>query len=166
MAPYESLYVKNLCWAETCKRKVIGSDFVDDATHKIIIIIDRPQAVQDRQKKYYDAKQCYMEFKVGDFIFIKIKVMKGALYFDNIDKLSPHYIALFDIVERIGNVAWRLALPVMYDVYNVFHMSSLRKFISDDHSKIITEPVDIQLDLTYVEKLDHILEFKCEATPK
>ncbi|XP_020696818.1 uncharacterized protein LOC110109930 [Dendrobium catenatum] len=159
MALYESLYVRNLCWAETCERKVIGYDFVNDATHKIIIIRDRLQAVQDRQKKYYDAKQRYMEFKVGDFIFIKIRLMKGALCFDNTDKLSPRCIAPFDIVERIGNVACILALQVMYDVYNVFHIASLRKFISDDPSKIIMKPVDIQLDLTYVEKLDYILEF-------
>ncbi|KAI0510715.1 hypothetical protein KFK09_011324 [Dendrobium nobile] len=160
MALYEALYGRKcrtpLCWAETGERKVIGSDLVDDATNKIRIIKERLQAVQDRQKKYYDTKHRFVEFSVGDFVFIKIRPMKGVLRFGKVGKLSPRYIGPFEIVERIGKVAYRLALPATYAVHNVFHVSSLRKYLSDDPSKIITEHVEIQPDLTYVEESDRI----------
>ncbi|KAI0524545.1 hypothetical protein KFK09_003919 [Dendrobium nobile] len=163
MAPYEALYGKKcrtpLCWAETGERKVIGSDLVDDATNKIRLIRDRLLAVQDRQKKYYDVKHRFVEFNVGDFVFIKIRPMKGVLRFGKVGKFSPRYIGPFEIVERIGKVAYRLTLPTTYAVHNVFHVSSLRKYISDDPSKIILEDVDLQPDLTYVEEPDRILEF-------
>ncbi|XP_020680855.2 uncharacterized protein LOC110098375 [Dendrobium catenatum] len=138
---------------------MISSDLIDDATNKIIIIRERLQAIQDRQK-YYDAKQRFVIFNVGDFIFNKIIPMKGIQHFGKTGYLSPYYIGPSKIVKRIGNVAYRLALPAnIYFVYNVLHISSLRKFISDDLSKIITETIDIQLDLTYVEESDHILEY-------
>ncbi|PKU76320.1 hypothetical protein MA16_Dca027522 [Dendrobium catenatum] len=163
MTPYEALYGRKyktpLCWAETSERKVIGSDIVDNDTSKIKLIRDRLLAVQDRQKKYYEAKHRFVEFNVGDFVFLKIRLMKGVLRFGKVDKLSPRYIGPFEIVERIGKVAYRLALPTTYALHNVFHVSSLRKYISDDPSKIISEDVDLQPDLTYVEKPDRILEF-------
>ncbi|PKU67384.1 hypothetical protein MA16_Dca022358 [Dendrobium catenatum] len=146
MPPYEALYGRKcrtpLCWAETVR-----------------MIMDRLLAVQDRQKKYYDAKHRSVEFNMGNFVYIKIRPMKGVLRFDKVGKLSPRYIGPFEIIERIKNVAYRLALPTTYDVHNVFHVSPLRKFITDDPSKIITEEVDIQSDLTYVEEPYHILEF-------
>ncbi|PKU78227.1 hypothetical protein MA16_Dca026885 [Dendrobium catenatum] len=146
MPPYEALYGRKcrtpLCWAD-----------------KIRMIKDRLLAVQDRQKKYYDAMHRSVEFTVGDFVFINIRPMKGVLRFDKVGKVSPRYIEPFEIVERIENVAYRLALPATYAVHNVFHVSSLRKFISDDTSEIITEDVNIQPHLTYVEKPDHTLEF-------
>ncbi|XP_020701562.1 uncharacterized protein LOC110113355 [Dendrobium catenatum] len=86
--------------------------------------------------------------------------MNGVLRFGKAGKLSPHYISVFEIVERIGNMAYKLALPAnMYAQHNVFLISSQRKFILYVHSKIIMEPVEIQLELTYVEEHDHIFEF-------
>ncbi|PKU73387.1 hypothetical protein MA16_Dca024189 [Dendrobium catenatum] len=163
MAPYEALYGRKcrtpLCWAETGERKVIGSDLVDDAISKIRLIRERLLAVQDRQKKYYDAKHRFVEFNVGDFVFIKIRPMKGVLRFGKVGKLNPRYIGPFEIVKRIEKVAYRLALPTTYAVHNVFHVSSLRKYLSDDPSKIISEELDLQQDLSYVEEPDQILEF-------
>ncbi|PKU80890.1 hypothetical protein MA16_Dca009302 [Dendrobium catenatum] len=163
MVPYKALYGRKcrtpLYWTDIGERKVIGSDLVDSATSKIRLIWDRLLAVQDRQKKYYDDKHRFVEFIVGDFIFIKIRPMKGVLRFGKVGKLSPRYISPFEIVERIGKVTYRLDLPTTYVVHNVFHVSSLRKYISDDPSKIISEDVDIQSDLTYVEEPDRILEF-------
>ncbi|XP_028556027.1 uncharacterized protein LOC114581001 [Dendrobium catenatum] len=148
MTPYEALYGRKcrtpLCWAEAGERKVIGSDLVDDATSKIRLTRVRLLAVQDKQKKYYDTKH---------------RPMKGVLHFGKVGKLSPCYIGPFEIVERIGKVAYRLALPATYAVHNVFHVSLLMKYISDDPFKIITEDVVLQSDLIYVEEPDRILEF-------
>ncbi|KAI0531327.1 hypothetical protein KFK09_000880 [Dendrobium nobile] len=109
MAPYEALYGRRcrtpLNWAETGERKVIGADLVDDATEKIRLIRDRLRAVQDRQKKYYDAKHRSVEFDVGEFVFLKVSPMKGVNRFGKAGKLSPRFVGPFEISERIGKVA-------------------------------------------------------------
>ncbi|PKU73026.1 hypothetical protein MA16_Dca007589 [Dendrobium catenatum] len=68
MEPYEALYGKKcrtpLCWTEIGERKIIGANLVDDATEKIRLIRDRLKTVQDRYKKYYDAKYRSVEFDV------------------------------------------------------------------------------------------------------
>ncbi|PKU59574.1 hypothetical protein MA16_Dca028444 [Dendrobium catenatum] len=164
MAPYEALYGRRcrtpLCWAETGERKIIGADLVDDATEKIRLIRDRLKAVQDGQKKYYDAKHRFVEFEVGEFVFLKVSPMKGVKRFGKIGKLSPRYVGPFEISERVGSVAYRLILlSHMSGVYNVFHISSLRKYISDEALKKSTEAIDIQPDLTFVEELEKIIDY-------
>ena len=73
-------------------------------------------------------------------------------------KLSPRYIGPFVIVERIGPVAYRLDLPKeLSRVHNVFHISMLRKYISDPSH--VLEALDIELrdDLSYEERPVQIL---------
>ncbi|PKU83820.1 uncharacterized protein LOC110105694 [Dendrobium catenatum] len=164
MAPYEALYGRNcrtpLCWAKTGERKIIAADLVDDATKKISLIRDRLKAVQDRHKKYYDAKHRSVEFDVGEFVFLKVSPMKGVKRFGKVGKLSPSYVSPFEISERVGSVAYRLILPShMSGVHNIFHISSLRKYIADEAQKINTESIYIQLDLTFVDEPEKIIDY-------
>ncbi|PKU76873.1 hypothetical protein MA16_Dca001479 [Dendrobium catenatum] len=164
MAPYEALYERRcrtpLCWAEAGERKIIGADLVDDATEKIRLICDRLKAVQDKPKNYYDAKHRFVEFEVGEFVFLKVSPMKGVKRFDKIGKLSPRYVGSFEISERVGSVAYRLILPShMSGVHNVFHISSFRKYISDEALKISTKAIDIQPDLTFIEEPENIIDY-------
>ncbi|PKU75013.1 hypothetical protein MA16_Dca026521 [Dendrobium catenatum] len=164
MAPYEALYGRRcqtpLCWAETGERKIIGDDLVDGATEKIRLIHDRLKAVQDRHKKYYDAKHRSIEFDVGEFVFFKVSLMKGMKRFDKVGKLSPRYVGPFEISERVSSVAYRLILPShISGVHNVFHISSLRKYIADEAQKISTEAIDIEPYLTFVEEPEKIIDY-------
>ncbi|PKU65738.1 hypothetical protein MA16_Dca018528 [Dendrobium catenatum] len=164
MTPYEALYGRRcrtpLCWAEAGERKIIGADLVDDATEKIRLIRDRLKAVQDRQKKYYDAKHRFVEFEVGEFVFLKVSPMKGVKRFGKVGKLSPRYVGHFEISERVGSVAYRLILPShMSGIHNVLHISSLRKYITDEAQNISTEAIDIQPDLTFVEEPEKIIYY-------
>ena len=73
-----------------------------------------------------------IEFNVGDKIFLKISPWKGIVQFGKRRKLSPRFIGPYEIVERIGPVAYQLALPPeLSRVYDVFHVSMLRKYRSD-----------------------------------
>ncbi|PKU59308.1 hypothetical protein MA16_Dca027495 [Dendrobium catenatum] len=148
MAPYEALYGRKcrtpLCWVETGERKVIGTELVDEATSKIRLIRDRLKAVQDRQRKYYDAKHRPVEFEVGEFVFLKVSPMKGVQRFGKTGKLSPRFIGPYEIIEKIGNMAYRLDLPAhMQGIHNVFHISVLRKYVSDDSKRILIRPVQL-----------------------
>ena len=71
-----------------------------------------------------------LEFEVGDHIFLKVMPKRGVLTFDKRRKLSPRFIGHFEILERIGTVAYRLALPPsMSGVHEVFHVSILLIYI-------------------------------------
>ena len=73
-------------------------------------------------------------------------------------KLSPRYIGPFEIVERIGPVAYRLDLPEeLSRVHNVFHISMLRKYISDPSHVLQTLEIELRDDLSYVEQPVQIL---------
>ena len=73
-----------------------------------------------------------LEFEVGDHVFLKVMPKWGVVRFDKRGKLSPRFIGPFEILERIGIVAYRLALPPsMSGIYEVFHVSMLRKYTPD-----------------------------------
>ncbi|XP_015162965.1 uncharacterized protein [Solanum tuberosum] len=66
---------------------------------------------QSRQKSYAHRKVCDLEFMVGERDLLNVLPMKGVMRFGKKGKLSPRYIGLFEIVERIGEVAYELSLP-------------------------------------------------------
>ena len=73
-----------------------------------------------------------LELEVDDHVFLKVMPKRGVVRFGKRGKLSPRVIGPFEILERIGTVAYRVALPPsMSGVHEVFHVSMLRKYIPD-----------------------------------
>lgn len=76
--------------------------------------------------------------------------MKGLVYFGKRGKLKPRYIGPFDILDKVGDVAYRLALPAKFpQVHNVFHVSTLRKYLNDLKHIVNFKDLEISRDLTY-----------------
>ncbi|KAL2243789.1 UNVERIFIED_CONTAM: hypothetical protein Sindi_0496900 [Sesamum indicum] len=94
-----------------------------------------------------------MEYEVGDKVFLKISPWRGILRFGRQGKLSPRYIGPYEIIERVGPLAYQLALPAeLSQIHDVFHVSMLRRYRSNP-SHIIREPkIEIFEELTYVEE--------------
>ena len=66
-----------------------------------------------------------------DHVFLKVKSNKSSLKLGNYAKLTVGFCGPFEILERIGLVAYMLALPASMNIHNVFHVSLLKKYIPD-----------------------------------
>ena len=116
---------------------------------------------QSRQTSYANLKRRRVEFQVGDLVFLRVSPLKGVKRFGVQGKLSPRFIGPFEILERIGEVAYRLALPpALASVHNVFHVSMLRKYVSDPTHILSYEHLELDEDLSYEEKPVQILDQK------
>ena len=125
------------------------------------MIQERLKATQSRQKSHANKKRRDIEFDVGDHVFIKVLPLKGVMRFGKTNKLSPKFVGPFEILEKIGSAAYRVALhPALSKIHNVFHISNLRKYIPDSKHVIEYEPLQIQENLSYEEIPIKILDRK------
>ena len=93
-----------------------------------------------------------LEFEVGDHVFLKVIPKRGVVRFGKLGKLSPRFIGPFEILERIGIVAYRLALPPsMLGVHEVFHVSMLRKYTPDPAHVVDWGQIGVDTDETFEE---------------
>ncbi|XP_073317723.1 uncharacterized protein [Primulina huaijiensis] len=117
------------------------------------------KTAQSRQKSYADKRRRDLEFAVGDHVFIKIAPMKGVMRFGKRGKLSPRFIGPLEILDRVGTLAYRVALPPnLAGVHNVFHVSMLRKYLANPSHVLSYEPLQVAPDLSYEEKPVQILD--------
>ncbi|KAL0536696.1 hypothetical protein IC582_025656 [Cucumis melo] len=162
MAPFEALYGKccrsPVCWDEVGEQRLMGPELVQSTNEAIQKIRSRMHTAQSRQKSYADVRRKDLEFEIGDKVFLKVAPMKGVLRFERRGKLSPRFVGPFEILERIGPVAYRLALPPsLSTVHDVFHVSMLRKYVSDPSHVVDYEPLEIDENLSYVEQPVEVL---------
>ena len=134
MAPFEALYGRHcrssVCWTEVGDKSLLEPELVRETTEKVALIRERLRTAQSRQKSYADRRRRPLEFNVGDHVFLRVSPKKGLVRFNRGGgKLAPRYIGPFEVLERVGAVAYRLALPPQLgNVHNVFHVSQLRVY--------------------------------------
>ncbi|GKF52949.1 hypothetical protein Tco_0159859 [Tanacetum coccineum] len=109
------------------------------------------QAARDRQKSYADLQHKPMKFQVGDKVMLKVLPWKGAVRFCKRGKLNPRYVGPFKVLEKVGEVAYKLELPEeLSRVHNMFHVYNLKKCHAD-------EPLAVPLDgLHFDDKLHFV----------
>ena len=93
-----------------------------------------------------------LEFKVGDHVFLKVMPKRRVVRFGKRGKLLPRFIGPFEILDRIGVVAYRLALPPsMSGVHEVFQVSMLRKYTPDPAREVDWRQIEADTDGTFEE---------------
>nr|GFA70127.1 putative reverse transcriptase domain-containing protein [Tanacetum cinerariifolium] len=127
-APFKALYGRKcrspVYLNEVGEFHLTGPKIVQETTEKIIQIKQRMQAPRDRQKSYVDLKCKPMEFQVRDKVMLKVSPWKGVVRFGKRGKLNPRYVGPFKVLERVGDVAYKLDLPEeMSRVHNTFHVT-------------------------------------------
>jgi len=163
MSPFEALYGRKcrtpLYWNQTGERQVFGPEILDEAERQVHIIRDNLRTAQSRQKSYADHRRRELTFEVGDHVYLKVSPMRGMRRFKVRGKLSPRYIGPFQILERKGEMAYRLELPdQLSDVHDVFHVSQLKKCLRVPEEQLPLEELDVQEDLSYIEQPIKILD--------
>ncbi|GJR20466.1 putative reverse transcriptase domain-containing protein [Tanacetum coccineum] len=162
-APFEALYGRkchsSITWAEVGEGHLIGSELVQETTEKISQIKDRLKAACDRQKSYADKRRKPLEFSVGDYVLLKVSSWKGVVRFGKKGKLAPRFVRPFEIIEKLGPVAFRLDLPEELDgVHDTFHVLNLKKCLADPTLQVPLDEIRIDDKLNFVEALMEILE--------
>ena len=162
MAPYEALYGRKcrtpVCWMKLNEHKVIDPNIVKDTEEKVQVIRKRLKAASDRQKSYADLKRRDIEYEVGDKVFLKVSPWRKILRFGQKGKLSLRFIGPYEILERIGPVAYQLALlPELAKLHDVFHVLMLRRYRSDESHILPVQEIQVQEDFSYDEEPKAIL---------
>ena len=115
MAPYEALYRRPcrspICWTEVGEHSITGPDLIQNTSEKVSLIQKRLLTALSRQKSYADRRSRPLEFEVGDHVFLKVMPKRGVVRFCKRGKLASRYIRPFEILERVGTIEYRLALP-------------------------------------------------------
>ena len=108
---------------------MLGPEIIHQTTEKIKMIQEKMKASESRQKRYHDKRRKVLEFQKGDHMFLRetsITVVGRAL------KLTPCFVSPYQILQRIREVAYQISLsPLLANLHDVFHVSQLRRYISD-----------------------------------
>ena len=131
---------------------ITGPDPIRDTSEKVSLIRQRLLMAQSRQKNYADVRRRPLEFEIGDHVFLKVMPKRGVVKFGKRGKLSPRFIGPFEILERVGMISYRLALPPsLSSVPEVFHISMLRKYTPDPAHVVDWGQIEVDIDGTFKE---------------
>ena len=103
---------------------------------EVVNIRQNLKEAQDRHKSYAYKHRVHKEFSIGDHAYLRVRSRKISLKHGSCAKLSPIYCGPFEVLERIGSVAYRLAFPASTIAHNVFHVSLLNKYVHDPNHVI------------------------------
>nr|GEZ13140.1 putative reverse transcriptase domain, ribonuclease H-like domain, aspartic peptidase domain protein [Tanacetum cinerariifolium] len=166
-APFEALYGQKyrspVCWAEVEDAQLTGLELIYETTEKIVQIKQRIQAARDRQKSYTDVRRKPLEFQVSDRVMLKVSPWKRVVRFGKRRMLNPRYIGPLKVLAKVGTIAYRLELPKQLSrVHSTFHVSNLKKCLSDEPLAISLDEVHIDDKLRFVEEQVEVMdrEFK------
>jgi hypothetical protein len=141
---------------------VFGPDILLEAEENIRMVRENLKAAQSRQRSYANTRRRELSFEVGDYVYLKVSPVRGTKRFGVKGKLAPRWS--YQIQARHGEVAYQLSLPE--NLSAVFHVSQLKKCLRVPEEQLPVEDLEVQEDLTYIEKPTQILETTDRVTQR
>ncbi|GJT17983.1 hypothetical protein Tco_0876689 [Tanacetum coccineum] len=156
---YERKCRSPVYWAGVGDSQLTGPEIIHETTKKIIQIKSRIQAAHDCQKSYTDVRRKPLEFQVGDKVMLKVSPWKAVIRFGKRGKLNPRYIGPFKVLDKVETIAYRLKLQQQLSkVHNTFHVSNLKKCLSDESLVIPLDEIQIDDKLHFMEEPVEIVD--------
>nr|GEZ98286.1 putative reverse transcriptase domain-containing protein [Tanacetum cinerariifolium] len=154
-APFEALYGRKcrlpICWAEVGDAQLTSPEIVCETI----------------KKSYANKRRKPLEFQVGDKVMLKVSPRKGVIRFGKRGKLNPRYIGPFKILAKVGTVAYRLELPEQLShVHSTFHVSNLKKCLSDEPLAILLDEIHVDDKLNFIEEPVEIMDREVKRLKK
>ena len=141
-----------LMWSKVREISFFGLAKMKDAKEGVAQARENLRIAQSRQKSYIDKRRRDLEFKVGDYVYLKVSPLRGTIRFHVKGKLAPRYVGPYRICQRVGKLAYKLELPEeLTGVHLLFHVSQLCKCLKLPNEKVPIEALDIQDNLEYKE---------------
>eukprot|EP00253_Pinus_taeda_P027707 PITA_27707 len=148
MSPFEVIYGRKChtpsSWGGPEDKLMLGPEMLKEMEQMDKKVRANLKVAQDRQKSYADRKRNFKEFQVGEHVYVRIRAKKSTLQWSGCAKLAPRFCGPFQILARIGPVAYQLALPSHIRVHNVFHVSVLKKYIYDPKHIISWQDIQVK----------------------
>ncbi|GJR94050.1 putative reverse transcriptase domain-containing protein [Tanacetum coccineum] len=140
-ALFEALYGRKyrspVLWAEIGESSLIGLELVQETTDK---------------------------FEVGDRVMLKVSPWKGVIRFGKKGKLAPRYVGPFEILERVGPVAYRLRLPKeLCGVHDTFDVLNLKKCLADASLHVLLDEIKVDKTLRFFEEPIEIMDYEIKS---
>ena len=111
-------------WDEVGDPQLFRPDLIKESEEKVKSIRDRLKVAQSRQKSYADTKRKEVVYEIGDRAYLCVSPLQGVKWFGVKGKLAPRFVGPYQVLERIGEVAYKLELPEgLSGVHDVFHIS-------------------------------------------
>jgi len=149
MSPFEVLYGRKCRtpsnWSGPEDKLRLGPEMLKEMEDMVKKVRANLKAAQDRQKKFADRKRRFKEYQVGHHVYIRIQARKSTLQWSSCAKLAPRYFGPFQVLARVGPVAYQLALPSHIRIHNVFHVSMLKKYIYDPKHVIKWQDIRVRI---------------------
>ncbi|GKB56466.1 hypothetical protein Tco_0912652, partial [Tanacetum coccineum] len=137
--------------AKIRESSLIRLELVLETTDKVVLIKEKLKTGRDRQKSYADKRRKPLEFEVGDRVLLKVTPWKGVVCIGKKGRLAPRYVGPFEILERIGLVAYRLRLSEeLSRVHDTFHLSNLKRCLEDANLHVPLNEIKVDKTLCFV----------------
>ncbi|XP_070009709.1 uncharacterized protein [Nicotiana sylvestris] len=132
---------------------ILRETVLQGSAKEVKLIQKRLRTAQSRQKSYADQKARDVSFMVGEKVLLKILQMKGIMRFGKKGKLRPGFIGSFEMLRRVGEVDYELALSLsLSGVHPVLHMSMLWRNHADFSHVLDFSTIQLDESLGYEEE--------------
>ena len=163
MAPYEVFCGRKcrtpLCWYHDVEAVLVGPELLQQTTEKVKQIQQRMRASQSMQKSHVDKRMRPLEFAIGEHVFLRVSTTKGVGRAIKSRKLTPKFVGSYQILRRVGPVAYEVALPPqLANLHNAFHVSQLKKYVPDPSHILAMDEVQVNENLSFEVQLIRIVD--------